>query len=141
MNNDEQWIEAYQAADRLNRTERQVYRYGATGQVRTRKLGRRTQYHKADIEQLAEKLGIADEPRPPREPRHEIMPASAILDYLRERDRQLEQAQREIQRLMYELGMRDTELQRQLEAVTCGRDELKEQQKQIKKPWWKFWSR
>lgn len=132
MNEHDEWIEADRAADRLNRTERQIYRYGVDRRIRTRKFGRRTQYHAQDVERLAGELGVDRGPRPPKQPRQEIVPPSAMLDYLRERDNQLEQAQREIQRLIYELGQRDQELSNRLlpedaDKIRRERDEYKEQ--------------
>lgn len=146
----DEWIEASEAAERLNRTERQVYRYGTAGRVRTRRHGRRTQFHAGDITTLAAELGASDEPRPPKPPRQEIMEPGAMLDYLRERDARLEQAQREIQQLIYQLGQKDAELGRralpedtdklrqELEDVKKERDALLEQLNQ-RKPWWKRW--
>lgn len=144
------WLEASDAAERLHRTERQIYRYGTTGRVRTRRHGRRTQFHATDIETLAAELGATDEARPPKAPRQEIMEPGAMLDYLRERDARLDQAQREIQQLIYQLGQKDAELGRralpeavdalrqELEQVKSERDALREQVTQ-RKPWWKIW--
>ncbi len=91
MNEYDEWLEASQAAQRLNRTERQVYRYGVDKKVRTRRYARRLQYHAADVETLAEKLGVDNEP--PAVSRQEIMPPGGMLDYLKQRDRELSEAQ------------------------------------------------
>jgi hypothetical protein len=58
------WLEADEAAALLQRTERQVLRYATSGRVRTRQQGRRKQYSRADIEQLAGELDDTARTRP-----------------------------------------------------------------------------
>lgn len=50
------WLETEDAALLLGRTPRQVLRYGTSGKVRTRRQGRRYQYHRSDVEALADEL-------------------------------------------------------------------------------------
>ena len=138
MNDYDEWLEASQAAQRLNRTERQVYRYGVDGKVRTRRYSRRLQYHAGDVDALAQKLGVGNEA--PIVPRQEIMPPGAMLDYLRQRDRELSEAQRQLQQAAIELGGARQELGRrqlvdqQLTEVSQERDELR-QQIAVLQPW------
>ena len=111
---DQTWLDPHEAAERLNRTERQVYRYGKEGRVTTRRHGRRTQFLAADVEKLAAELGAADEPRSPKPPRLELMEPGAVLDSFNRYLESLEEKNRQIQELMYRLGQQDTELQRRL---------------------------
>lgn len=144
MNEYDEWLEASQAAQRLNRTERQVYRYGVDKKVRTRRYARRLQYHAADVETLAEKLGVDNEP--PAVSRQELMPPGAMLDYLKQRDRELSEAQRQLQQALIELGGARQELGRrqlvdqQLNQVSQERDDLR-QQIAILQPWRRWGTR
>nr|ALS90789.1 protein transport protein SEC31 [uncultured bacterium] len=58
------WLEADEAAALLGRTPRQVLRYGTSVRVQTRRLGRRLQYLREDIEQLAGELEQDTRARP-----------------------------------------------------------------------------
>lgn len=58
------WLEADEAAALLGRTERQVLRYATSGRIRTRLQGRRKQYHRGDVEQLASTLDDDQRTRP-----------------------------------------------------------------------------
>jgi hypothetical protein len=139
MSNEETWLEADQAARRLSRTERQVYRYGQEQKVRTRRYGRRLQYHAGDVETLAERLGVDNEARP-IVPRQDIMPPGVMLDYLRERDRELAESQRRLEQAAIELGAARQEIGRrqlvdqELDTVRSERDQLRVQIAELQ-PW------
>lgn len=139
MNDEETWLEADQAARRLSRTERQVYRYGQEKKVRTRRYGRRLQYHAGDVEHLAGRLGIDNEARP-IVPRQEIMAPGAMLDYLRDRDRELSDYQRRLEQAAIELGAARQEIGRrqlvdqELDTVRSERDQLRVQIAELQ-PW------
>jgi hypothetical protein len=139
MSDEETWLEAAEAAARLARTERQVYRYGQERKVRTRRYGRRLQYHAGDVEALAQKLGVDNEPRP-IVARQDIMPPGQMLDYLRERDRELADYQRRLEQAALELGAARQEIGRrqlvdqELSTVRDERDQLRTQIAELQ-PW------
>lgn len=89
------WLEADEAAALLGRTPRQVLRYGTSGRVTTRRLGRRLQYSREDIEQLAGELEQDTRSRPAN-----VAPemGRALVETLG-LARELIEAQREIMRL------------------------------------------
>lgn len=60
---DDEWMELADASRLLGRTERQVLRYAQSGKVATRRVGRRYQYRRDDVEQLAGQLEATDAPR------------------------------------------------------------------------------
>jgi hypothetical protein len=109
----DEFITVEEAAERLQVSTRQVHRYGEApaARIRTRKAGRRKLFNKADVEVLAADLNVEDKPKPV--PKAELMPASDLLHYIRERDQQLADVQQQLNRAMLEIGR----LQGQLEAA------------------------
>ena len=99
MQDNEAYISVEEAADLLHVSTRQAHRYGEQehgGRLRTRKAGRRTLFHKGDVETLANELGV--EYKPPERPKTELVPAGDMLHYLRERDQQLSDVQQQLNR-------------------------------------------
>ncbi len=136
---DGDYITVEAAAGVLRLTTRQVNRYGASGRVRTKRLGKRVLYHREDVDTLAEELDSIN--RIPAAPaplaRADLVPAGEMLEYLRDRDAQLLQLQGELARLSTENGA----LRARLEDVTSERDRirgmLEDAEGQQRRPWWK----
>lgn len=115
MQDDEAHISVEEAADLLRVSTRQAHRYGEQehgGRLRTRKAGRRTLFHKGDVEALAAELGV--EYKPPERPKTELVPAGEMLHYLRERDQQLNDVQQQLNRAMLQVGRLQGQLEQRL---------------------------
>ncbi len=146
------WIPVEDVADILQVTTRQAHRYSESGRIRTRKAGRRVMFHKEDVESLAADLGVLAQPRPQR-PRADIVPAGEMLDYLRERDRRLEELQQQLTSAAAEVGrltgllegqrslLEDAEgVRRRLAEIEAERDQLRaelEAARATQLPWWR----
>ncbi len=92
----------YTTAEATQRTglgECQLRRYVIDGKLHSRRAGRATFYDAADVDALAAERGRGSSPGLPPEPTSEIMPASEIFQYLRERQDKLDAALLEIGRL------------------------------------------
>lgn len=146
------WMTVEEASGLLRVVPRQVNRYGNESKLRTKRIGRRILYHRDDVQKLAEELGAAR--RPPPAPKPEVIPASAMLDYFRERDQQLAVAQQQIATLLAqlataqnELGRRmlpedEQQLRKDLINVTSERDQIKGQLEELRReldPWYRHW--
>ena len=139
---DDEWITVEEAASILGVSPRQVHRYGET-RLKTKQAKRRTLFFRADVEALAQEFGLADRPPPaPRPAKQELVPAGEMLDYLRERDRQLAEAQSKLEQALLTIGRlqgeleRANELRRLLDDTQAERDRLREEIAS-RKPWWK----
>lgn len=86
----DEWLTGKQAQTRLQRSERQVRNYAASGDLRTRRVSGRVQYHAGDVETLAERL------RPQVEPVQDVMPPGQLLDHIRDLETRLQQASAEV---------------------------------------------
>jgi hypothetical protein len=135
---DDQWIRADEAAKLLGLSERSALRYasGPAARIRTSKRtgSKRLWLWRPDVEALAEELGIAKRaPDLPAIPKPELVPAGELLNYLRERDNQLAEAQRQLQAAALELGQVRAEVARRqlvderLLQVVAERDEVQRQ--------------
>lgn len=113
---DAEYMPVEDAAEVIGLGTRQVHRYGQQGQLRSLQVGRRVLYHRGDVEALADKLGRTREARPqrPREPKQELVPAGQMLDYLRQRDQELAEAQRRLETALLEVGRLRGEVERRL---------------------------
>ncbi len=123
----------YTTAEATQRTglgERQLRRYVIDGKLRSRRAGRATFYHADDVDTLAAERGRGSSPNIASDPSSEIMPATEIFQYLRERQDKLDAALLEIGRLRgllesqqklledrERLQQRVEELQAELDAV------------------------
>lgn len=150
MQDNEAYISVEEAADLLRVSTRQAHRYGEQehgGRLRTRKAGRRTLFHKGDVEALATELGV--EYKPTERPKADIVPAGEMLHYIRERDQQLSDVQGQLNRAMLEVGRLQGQLEQRLlpedadvlrqKAVAAEqeRDALRHQLERM--PWWARW--
>ncbi len=111
---DEEWITVEEAARILHLSPRQTHR----AEVQKKLIGRRAMFLRADVERLAADSEAHLRPAP-LAPRAEIMPQGEMLDYLRERDQDVrdaqgraEAAQQHLAQAMLEIGR----LQNQLEG-------------------------
>ncbi|GEM_PF-2616319 len=92
----------YTTAEATQRTglgERQLRRYVIDGKLRSRRAGRATFYDADDVDTLAAERGRGSLPGTTHDPSTEIMPATEIFQYLRERQDKLDAALLEIGRL------------------------------------------
>lgn len=119
-----------EAIQRTGLGERQLRRYVLSSKLRSRRSGRTTFFNADDIDALAAERGRAQPAPPPPEPATDLMPATEVFQYLRERQDKLDAALLEIGRLrgllegqqkMLEdrarLQQRIEELQAELDAV------------------------
>ena len=105
----EQYITEAEAAAILNRSARQVRRYGRTGKVTVREIGGTRHYLRSDVEALAKELADKDRTRPVTT---ELVPLGDMLDMLREKDEEIARLNERLQGAALEIGR----LQGQLEA-------------------------
>jgi hypothetical protein len=87
----------YTTAEATQRTglgERQLRRYVIDGKVRSRRAGRATFYDATDVDALAAERGRSSLPGAASDPTSEIMPATEIFQYLRERQDKLDASRR-----------------------------------------------
>lgn len=137
MTNDDEteWLSGQEAARILQMSERSVQRYasGAVARLRTRKKtgSKRFYYYRADVENLANEMTRRPPPLPAEQRPSEIV-EGFTLGYLRQRDEELRDAQRQLQAAALELGQARAELSRrqlvdeQLQTVSAERDEVRE---------------
>lgn len=131
------YISGQEAADILQVSERTVQRYatGSDRRIRSRKYtgSKKLYYLRSDVEALASELGLARTAETVSRPKAEMMPAGEMLNYLRERDQELKEAQRALAAAMAEIGQGRAQLeQRRLlesryDEVTTERDTLKQE--------------
>lgn len=152
--NDEEYIGAEDAAKILRVTSRMVYRYGEgdNPKLRTIRTGRRILFHRGDVQTLAEEQNAAQRPSPTTD----IIPASELLDFVRELQGQLMLASRRIGELEGILGQRllpedEQALKTRIADLTAERDQLQQEKERLqaelekgqdppeleqKRPWW-----
>jgi chromosome segregation ATPase len=160
-NSTEHWIPVEDAAEILQVTTRQAHRYGEgpNARIRTRKAGRRVMFHQEDVEALAADLGVLSQPRPQRQ-RADLVPTGEMLDYIRERDRQLLDLQQQLNSAYAEAGrltglleaqrslLEDADgIRRRLAEIEAERDQLRsdleaqraelEAERALQQPWWR----
>ena len=144
---DEEYITVEDAADILQVVPRQVNRYGngPDARLRTRKAGRRVLYHRGDVEQLADDLGVINKPRVPRPSPAEMVPAGEMLQQWRQReqdhDRRVDELQAQLNSAARRIGELEALLAQRLEPEQerALRDELAAVKTLLTggRPWWK----
>ena len=122
----DKYMTAERAAQQLDVSERTIYRYAETGQIRTRKSGRRTMFHAGDVEQLASDM---QEQRRGPDP-----------DAVQRLQAELQQATYRIGYLQSQLDQRllpdhARQIQEELAAAKAERDLLRQQLTQAAAPW------
>ena len=122
----DKYMTAERAAQQLDVSERTIYRYAETGQIRTRKSGRRTMFHGGDVEQLASDM---QEQRRGPDP-----------DAVQRLQAELQQATYRIGYLQSQLDQRllpdhARQIQEELAAAKAERDLLRQQLTQAAAPW------
>ena len=132
---EEDYISGQEAADLLQVSERTVQRYatGANRRIRSRKYtgSKKLFYHRADVEALADDLGVARTVETVSRPKVQMMPAGEMLSYLRERDQELKDTQRALSAAMAEIGQSRAQLEQrrmletQYQELTTERDSLR----------------
>lgn len=137
MNEDTDYIPGQEAADILQVSERTVQRYatGSNRRIRSRKYtgSKKLYYLRSDVEALADELGLARSAETVSRPKVEMMPAGEMLNYLRERDQELKEAQRALAAAMAEIGQGRAQLEQrrmletQYQEVSTERDTLRQE--------------
>lgn len=145
---EQEWLTAEQVAEILRVSLRHAYRYGEDGKIVTRKAGRRIQFSRASVEELAAELNVEIKP-PARPQKTDLLPASELLEYLKQVQDQLNTALLSIGRLQGQLDQRllpedeqnlkqrITELEQEREAIEAERSALQAEVERLKRPWWK----
>lgn len=146
--NEQEWLTAEQVAEILRVSLRHAYRYGEDGKIVTRKAGRRIQFSRASVEELAAELNVDIKP-PTRLQKTDLLPASELLEYLKQVQDQLNTALLSIGRLQGQLDQRllpedeqnlkqrITELEQEREAIEAERIALQAEVERLKRPWWR----
>jgi excisionase family DNA binding protein len=122
----DKYMTAEKAAATLGVSERTIYRYGETGQIRTRKSGRRTMFHAGDVAQIAEDMQQqrrGPDPDEVQKLQSELQQANYRIGYL--------QAQLE-QRLLPDHAR---QIQDELATAKAERDQLAQQIQRLAAPW------
>ena len=120
----DRYLTADQAAEILGTSPRSIHRYGESGQLRTRKTGRRVMYHEGDVHRMARDLQVQRRGPDPDEVGHlrdMLTQATYRIGYL---EAQLER------RLLpdHEMQMRD-----ELASLRVERDELRRRVEQAER--------
>lgn len=138
-------------------TTRQAHRIGQ--QARTRTAGKRTLFHRSDIERLAEQRGVdreavehARQYQPQAQAKTDLVPAGEMLNYIRERDRRLDEMQQQLYAAALEIGTLRAQVEQRVlpEAAAALRQRIAELEAseqalraQLEQPstprWWEFW--
>ncbi len=125
---------------------RQASRYAS--KVRTERINQRVLFHRGDVMEQARLKGIEHEAREraatyqPKPTKTDLVPASDMLEYIRERDRQLAEVQAQLSQALLEIGrlqgqlIEHQQIRQQLTDIQTERDELKAAMNRAR-PWWK----
>ncbi len=129
---------------------RQAHRYGdgPNPRIRTKMVNHRKLFHKGDTEALAGERKAA-KPHSAQRPKTDLVPVGEMLEYIRERDRQVEELHRQLTEAAAQVGYLRGQLEQrllpeaaaalhqQVEALKMERDALQAQLKAKRQPWWK----
>jgi len=134
------YIPVDEARSILRVTARQVQRHAAKGRVRSRRVGRRLELHRADVEALAEELGAEDRPAPIHEGEL-LADAGAMLDYLREKDQQILFLSRRVGELEGQshnqlLPADEALLRQELAEAQARTKTLEAENNRLRRSWW-----
>lgn len=102
---DQEWLTAEQVAETLRISLRHAYRYSEDGKIVTRKASRRIQFSRASVEELAAELNVEIK-LPARPAKTDLLPASELLEYLKQVQDHLNTALLSISRLQGQLDQR-----------------------------------
>ncbi len=123
-------------------SKRQAHRYGAGDQprIRTQMVDGRKLFHKEDTEALVSERWSMPHAKPIRA---ELVPASEMLNYIRERDTQLERVQNQLNQALIEIGRLQGQLDQRLlpEDANRLRERIAELEVQLAKQQRPFWKR
>jgi len=149
----ESYMTVEDAAAYLRTSIRTVHRNGELGKVRTIRVGRRTLFHKGDIERMGKEQDVTNKPERPAQPQHraEMVPASDLMDRIWELQSRLEQQAAMIGRLQGQLDQRllpdeERDLQRRLATAEAERNMMRQRLEAIEQaqqapaerpPWWR----
>ncbi len=149
---DEEYISVEEVAAIMGLSIRQASRYAS--KVRTERINQRVLFHRGDVMEQARLKGIEQEAREraatyqPKPQKTDLVPAGEMLEYIRERDRQLAEVQERLQsqlnQALLEIGrlqgqLQETQQVRQLLAdVQAERDELRKAIRRAQ-PFWRRW--
>ncbi len=143
---DEEYISVEEVAAIMGLSVRQASRYAA--KVRTERINQRVLFHRDDVMEQARLKGIEHEAREraatyqPKPTKTDLVPAGEMLEYIRERDRQLAEVQAQLNQALLEIGRLQGQLtdhqqiRQQLTDIQSERDELKQAMERAR-PWWR----
>ncbi|PLS79746.1 MAG: hypothetical protein CYG59_11650 [Chloroflexi bacterium] len=143
---DEEYISVEEVASIMGLSVRQASRYAA--KVRTERINQRVLFHRDDVMEQARLKGIEHEAREraatyqPKPTKTDLVPAGEMLEYIRERDRQLAEVQAQLNQALLEIGRLQGQLtdhqqiRQQLTDIQSERDELKQAMERAR-PWWR----
>ena len=120
---------------------RKVQRYVEQGQIRTKQVGLQTLVHQGDVEALAAERRPA-KPSTPPPPQTGLVPVDELLSYMRERDQQLEELQRQLHEALAQNGYLRGQLDQRVllddrDALQKRMAKLERQLELAQEPWWK----
>lgn len=129
MSQSDEWLTAKQAAAILRVDPRSVHRYAEQDRLTKRDAGgRRVLFSRESVARLADELAVDVLPDKQRQ-RADVLPASELLTYLRERDQQLADTQRRLESAIYELAQAHARVAQLESELAQGRDTAP-------RPWW-----
>lgn len=143
---DEEYISVEEVAAIMGLSIRQASRYAS--KVRTERINQRVLFHRGDVMEQARLKGIEHEVREraatyqPKATKADLVPAGDMLEYIRERDRQLAEVQAQLNQALLEIGRLQGQLtdhqqiRQQLTDIQSERDELKQAMERAR-PWWR----
>ncbi len=145
---DEEYISVEEVAAIMGLSVRQASRYAA--KVRTERINQRVLFHRDDVMKQARLKGIEHEAREraatyqPKPTKTDLVPAGEMLEYIRERDRQLAEVQAQLNQALLEIGRLQGQLtehqqiRQQLTDIQAERDELRQAIHRAQ-PFWRRW--
>lgn len=143
---DEEYISVEEVAAIMGLSIRQASRYAS--KVRTERINQRVLFHRGDVMEQARLKGIEHEAREraatykPKVTKTDLVPVGEMLEYIRDRDRQLAEVQTQLNQALLEIGRlqgqltEHQQLQQQLMDIQTERDELKQTMERAR-PWWR----
>ncbi len=145
---DEEYISVEEVAAVMGLSIRQASRYAS--KVRTERINQRVLFHRGDVMEQARLKGIEQEAREraatyqPKPQKTDLVPAGDMLEYIRERDRQLTEVQAQLNQALLEIGRLQGQLtehqhiRQQLTDIQAERDELRQAIHRAQ-PFWRRW--
>jgi hypothetical protein len=127
----EEYLTEEEASSILNRSPRQVRRYGRTGKVGVQEGPAGRRYRRTDVEALALALQDKDRTRPARA---DLIPLGDVLDHLERKDAEIKELNERLQRAMLEIGRLQATIEHQQRLLTT--EQPAEEPAKDQPSWW-----